>query len=140
MQNVVQMNTKKIIPVFVYPIKIVILRYENMNFMGVSKTEDFTDSQNELARLAKAIAHPARIAILEMLAMRKGCICNDIVDELPLAQATISQHLKGLKDAGLIVGEVNPPKICYAINLEKWKQVQEALSGFCGGLISCSCC
>ncbi len=92
--------------------------------MGISKTEDFTDKQNELAVLAKAIAHPARIAILQYLIEVDTCICGDIVNVLPLAQPTVSQHLKELKNAGLIKGSVEGNSICYCINetgLEKMK-------------------
>jgi len=84
--------------------------------MGVSKTEQFTDQQNELAILAKALGHPARIAIIEYLLKVGTCICGDIVNELPLAQPTISQHLKELKNAGLIKGNFEGATICYCIN------------------------
>jgi ArsR family transcriptional regulator len=76
---------------------------------------DEGDANEQLARLAKAIAHPARIAILRMLVRQEGCIVGDIVGELPLAQSTISQHLKQLKDAGLIRGEVDGPRVCYCV-------------------------
>lgn len=69
----------------------------------------------ELARLAKALGHPARVAIVRLLIRRRGCICGEIVDELPLAQSTVSQHLKHLKDAGLIRGEVDGPRVCYCV-------------------------
>ncbi len=72
----------------------------------------------EIADLAKAMAHPARIAILKLLANRNDCICGEIVDELPLSQSTISQHLKALKEAGLIKGNVDGPKVCYCLDLE----------------------
>ncbi len=77
--------------------------------------EDEHEADELLARLAKAIAHPARVAILRMLMRHEGCIVGDIVDELPLAQSTISQHLKQLKDAGLIRGEVDGPRVCYCV-------------------------
>jgi len=70
----------------------------------------------ELARVAKALGHPARVAIVRLLARDGACICGDIVDRLPLAQATVSQHLKVLKDAGLIRGDVDPPRVCYCID------------------------
>lgn len=76
---------------------------------------DEAQANEQLARLAKAIAHPARVAILRMLVRHEGCIVGDIVDELPLAQSTISQHLKQLKEAGLIRGEVDRPRVCYCI-------------------------
>jgi DNA-binding transcriptional ArsR family regulator len=85
--------------------------------MGISKTENFSDGQKNLATLAKALAHPARIAILEYLIKTAGtCICTDIVNELPLAQPTVSQHLKELKAAGWIKGSIEGKTICYCIN------------------------
>jgi ArsR family transcriptional regulator, arsenate/arsenite/antimonite-responsive transcriptional repressor len=78
----------------------------------------------ELAALAKALAHPARVQIVRMLRARGDCVCGDIVDRLPLAQATVSQHLKVLKDAGLISGEVDPPRVCYCINAETLQRLQ----------------
>jgi DNA-binding transcriptional ArsR family regulator len=98
--------------------------------MGKTKTEVFTDTENELAQFAKALAHPARIAILGVLLRRNSCICGDIVDELPLSQSTVSQHLKELREAGLIKGEISGPRICYCINIENWKKVGAALSSF----------
>ena len=86
--------------------------------MGITKTEGFTATQNKLAILAKAIGHPARIAIIEYLLKRDSCICGDIVNELPLAQPTVSQHLKELKNAGLIKGNIEGTSICYCINEE----------------------
>ncbi|MBK0381406.1 winged helix-turn-helix transcriptional regulator [Pedobacter sp. SD-b] len=84
--------------------------------MGATKTEHYTDLQNKLAVLAKALGHPARIAILDYLLKVETCICGDIVNELPLAQPTISQHLKELKNANLIKGSVEGNAICYCIN------------------------
>jgi DNA-binding transcriptional ArsR family regulator len=84
--------------------------------MGASKTEHFTDKQNEIAILAKAIAHPARVAIIDYLLTVDECICGDIVNELPLAQPTVSQHLKELKNAGIIKGNIEGNAICYCIN------------------------
>ncbi|WP_299254402.1 metalloregulator ArsR/SmtB family transcription factor [uncultured Cytophaga sp.] len=84
--------------------------------MGASKTDHFTDYQNELATLAKALGHPARIAIIEYLLEVDTCICGDIVNELPLAQPTVSQHLKELKNAGLIKGNIEGNAICYCVN------------------------
>jgi DNA-binding transcriptional ArsR family regulator len=82
----------------------------------MTKTELFLDEQTRLAELAKALAHPARIAILELIAQRDSCVCGEIVDELPLAQSTVSQHLKELKHAGLIKGEVEGPRVCYCLD------------------------
>jgi len=84
--------------------------------MGISKTEHFSENQNEIATIAKALGHPARIAIMEYLMSVDTCICGDIVNELPLAQPTISQHLKELKNAGLIKGSIEGNAICYCIN------------------------
>lgn len=84
--------------------------------MGITKTSLFTGKQNEIAKMAKAIGHPARVAIIDYLLTVDSCICGDIVDELPLAQPTISQHLKELKNAKLIQGEVEGNSICYCIN------------------------
>ncbi|MFP5040820.1 ArsR/SmtB family transcription factor [Parasediminibacterium sp. JCM 36343] len=84
--------------------------------MGATKTEHFSDEQNELATMAKAIGHPARVAILDYLLTVDACICGDIVNELPLAQPTVSQHLKELKNAGLIKGDIEGNTICYCIN------------------------
>lgn len=91
---------------------------------------DEDEANEHLARLAKAIAHPARVTILRMLVRHEGCIVGDIVDELPLAQSTISQHLKQLKDAGLIRGEVDGPRVCYCVEpgaVALFKALVEAL-------------
>ncbi len=95
--------------------------------MGLSKTEEFTKSQNDLANLAKALGHPARIAILQFLAERKSCVCGDIVDELPLSQSTVSQHLKELKKAGLIRGEIEGPSVCYCVDVKAWDKAKALL-------------
>lgn len=92
--------------------------------MGATKTENFTSEQNEIATILKALAHPARIAIVEYLLSVDTCICNDIVDELPLAQPTVSQHLKELKNVGIIQGNVEGNAICYCINPEKFKKME----------------
>ena len=84
--------------------------------MGATKTEHFTDEQNNIATLAKALGHPARIAIVEYLLSVETCICGDIVNELPLAQPTVSQHLKELKNAGIIKGNIEGNAICYCID------------------------
>ncbi|WAC11872.1 ArsR/SmtB family transcription factor [Dyadobacter pollutisoli] len=94
--------------------------------MGLTKTEIFTDQQNRIADLAKAFAHPARVAILQLLVARKACVCGDLVDELELAQATVSQHLKELKRIGIIHGEINPPRVCYCINPIVWEEARKA--------------
>ena len=92
--------------------------------MGVAKTEEFTSKDNKIAKYAKALGHPARIAILQLLLKKQACICGDIVDELPLSQSTVSQHLKELKDAGLIKGDIDGVKICYCIDEKEWKNAQ----------------
>jgi len=92
--------------------------------MGLTKTDLFTENQNEIAILAKAIAHPARVAIIEYLLKVNACICNDIVNELPLAQPTISQHLKELKNAGIIKGNIEGNAICYCINEPVFGKIQ----------------
>ena len=98
--------------------------------MGVTKTQIFTDHQNELAQTFRVLANPGRIAILEYISNQASCICNDIVDEIGLAQPTVSQHLKELKNMDLIEGEIEGKKICYCINLDKWNEVQALLNGF----------
>lgn len=92
--------------------------------------KDYTDNQEQLARFAKALAHPARIAILQFLASQQTCYFGDIHEELPIAKATVSQHLKELKEAGLIQGEVETPKVRYCINRETWKQAGELFGLF----------
>ena len=92
--------------------------------MGASKTDHFTDKQNEIAILAKALGHPARIAIIEYLLKVDTCICGDIVNELPLAQPTVSQHLKELKNAGIIKGDIDGNTICYCIDEKVMHKLQ----------------
>jgi predicted transcriptional regulator len=96
--------------------------------MGITKTEIYTGEQNKLAVQLKAIAHPARIAILQELIKANACICGDLVEELGLAQATISQHLKELKNAGLIQGTIEGVSICYCIEPKAWKNLQNELN------------
>ena len=100
--------------------------------MGATKTDLFTAEQNALATMAKAIAHPARIAILQQLISTNACICGELVDELGLAQPTISQHLKELKNAGLIQGTVEGVSVCYCINPLIWKQYHDFFERFFG--------
>lgn len=92
--------------------------------MGATKTDHFTAKQNAIATMAKALGHPARVAIIEYLLKVDACICGDIVNELPLAQPTVSQHLKELKNAGLIKGEVEGNSICYCINEKSLEKLQ----------------
>lgn len=95
--------------------------------MGLTKTEEFTKTQNELALLTKALGHPARIAILQFLIKTKSCVCGDIVDELPLSQSTVSQHLKELKNAGLIKGDIDGPSVCYCIDEKAWNKAKKTI-------------
>jgi len=108
--------------------------------MGLTKTQEFTKSQNDLAGMAKAIGHPARIAILQFLASQKSCVCGDIVDELPLSQSTVSQHLKELKKVGLIKGNIEGPSVCYCIDLKAWNNAKSRLSEFFEKYQDPSCC
>jgi ArsR family transcriptional regulator, arsenate/arsenite/antimonite-responsive transcriptional repressor len=87
------------------------------------------DADAELAALTKALGHPARVQILRLLARRASCLCGDIVDELPLAQSTVSQHLKVLKDAGLIRGEVDGPRVCYCIEPRTLRRLKVLVAG-----------
>ena len=100
--------------------------------MAVHKKDAFTQKEQDLANFAKAIAHPARIAILKVLAQHNECICGQIVEILPLAQSTVSQHLKELKQAGLINGAIDGPRSCYCIN---WKAFEKFNTEF-GSLFS----
>lgn len=102
--------------------------------MGATKTDHFTGKQNRIATLIKALAHPARIAIIEYLIKVDTCICGDIVNELPLAQPTISQHLKELKNAGLIKGNVEGNSICYCINEKAIEKLQNYFGGIAARL------
>lgn len=98
--------------------------------MGATKTDLFSREQNELAVMAKAIAHPARIAILQYLVRKNACVCGDLVEELGLAQATTSQHLKELKNAGIIQGTIEGVSVCYCINPKVWNQYNALFSNF----------
>lgn len=98
--------------------------------MGITKTEIFTDEHNRLGSFFKVFGHPARLAILQHIINQKACICNDLVDELGLAQATISQHLKELKAIGIIKGSVEGKSVCYCIDEMAWKQIQSELLSF----------
>lgn len=87
------------------------------------------EADEELAALAKALGHPARVQILRLLVRRSSCVCGDIVDELPLAQSTVSQHLKVLKDAGLIRGDVDGPRVCYCIEPRALRRFKALVGG-----------
>ncbi len=96
--------------------------------MAIHKTTSFSIQEQSLSAFAKALAHPARIAILKVLAEKNECICGQIVEVLPLAQSTVSQHLKELKDAGLIKGTIEGPRSCYCINWDAFQQFQQAFT------------
>ena len=98
--------------------------------MAHSRNEDYGDEQVRIARIAKALSHPARVAILELLSRQNACYCGDIVEELPIAQATVSQHLKELKASGLIQGDIEPPKVRYCIHPETWNLAKSLFSSF----------
>ena len=95
--------------------------------MGLTKSEIFTDKQNKLASMMKALAHPARIAIIQYLIRSNACVNGQLVEELGLAQPTISQHLKELKNAGLIQGTIEGTSVCYCIDPRTWAQYQKDL-------------
>lgn len=109
--------------------------------MGTSKTKEFSSKNNKIASYAKALAHPARIAILELLIKKQSCVCGDIVTELPLSQSTVSQHLKSLKEAGLIKGEIEGTKVCYCINEVEWNKSKDYFSNlFKNYILKDNCC
>lgn len=109
--------------------------------MGTTKSEIFNRQQNRLAAILKALAHPARIAILQHIIKAEACICNDLVEELGLAQATISQHLRELKNAGIIKGSIEGTRICYCIDEKVWAQISNDLSAFFASFTPVkSCC
>jgi DNA-binding transcriptional ArsR family regulator len=110
--------------------------------MGITKTGLFTKQQNDMANMAKTIAHPARIAILQHLVKTNACVCGGLVEELGLAQPTISQHLKELKNAGIIRGTVEGTSVCYCINPEVWQEFRQFFTGFFAEIKDCntSCC
>jgi ArsR family transcriptional regulator len=102
--------------------------------MAIHKKEEFTQKEQDLANFAKALSHPARIAILKVLAQKNECICGEIVEVLPLAQSTVSQHLKELKNAGLINGSVDGPRSCYCINWKAFEKFNQQFSGLFASL------
>ena len=93
--------------------------------MAYTKKDEFTAQEIRIAELGKALSHPARVAIIKLLTKRQACICGDIVEELPLSQSTVSQHLKELKNAGLIDGEVDGPRVCYCIDPKVWAEARK---------------
>lgn len=95
--------------------------------MGLTKSQVFSKSQNQIAEFAKAFAHPARVAIIQHLLKKRTCICGDLVDVLPLSQSTVSQHLKELKRIGLLKGEIEGPRVCYCIDEKAWQKAKDML-------------
>ena len=109
--------------------------------MGIAKTEIFSDEQNEIALFAKVFGHPARVAILQHLFKINACVCGDLVNEIGLAQPTISQHLKELKSLGLIQGSVEGTSVCYCINVENWVKMKSIMMNFLDqDLTNTNCC
>lgn len=108
--------------------------------MGTTKTEHFTDRQNQIATIGKALGHPARVAIIEYLMKANECICGDIVNELPLAQPTVSQHLKELKNAGIIKGSIEGKSICYCIDEKTIYILNTYLSNVIQTVTKAKCC
>jgi len=109
--------------------------------MGITKTEGFTEEVNKMADILKALGHPARLRIIEFLAESPSCICNDLVDELPLAQPTISRHLSELKKVGIIKGSIEGKNVCYCLNEDALGQINELLGRITSiSLKSKNCC
>lgn len=98
--------------------------------MGTAKSDEFSVRDNRIAEYAKALSSPARIAILRVLMEKETCMCGDIVEEIPLSQSTVSQHLKELKSAGIIKGSIDGPKICYCIDAENWESMRKTFKKF----------
>ena len=130
-------NLKNILHI-ILPIKkkFVVLRTTNKKGDIKVKTKQYTEEQEQMARFAKAMGHPARMAILSFLAKQESCFFGDIHEVLPIAKATVSQHLKELKDAGLIQGEIETPKVRYCINRENWELARKLFAAFLG---DCKC-
>ena len=109
---------------------IVYLRYRIINAMAITKVSEFNTKERKIAALCKALAHPARIAIINFLIKKRECICSDVVNELPLSQSTVSQHLKELKNAGLISGDIDGPRVCYCIDQKRWHEAADIINMF----------
>jgi ArsR family transcriptional regulator len=110
--------------------------------MTYTKSASFEISQQELARFAKVLSHPARIAIIELLSKKKSCISGDIANELPLSRTTVSQHLQELKNAGLITGEIDGITVCYCLNTELLQAIRDKFDAFFGKAMqayNCNC-
>lgn len=107
--------------------------------MGTTKTANYSVTELRIATYAKALAHPARVAILNVLMRKSACMCGDIVDELPLAQSTVSQHLRELKDAGLIQGSIDGPSVCYCVNPDAMAEMMSLFSELDRSATAASC-
>jgi Predicted transcriptional regulators len=108
--------------------------------MGTAKIDLHSEEDQQLAKYAKALAHPARIAILKLLTQKQACICGDIVGEIPLSQSTVSQHLKELKAAKLIKGDIDGAKVCYCINEEEWSNARKCFNNLLGEYVYINGC
>ncbi|QOD62155.1 winged helix-turn-helix transcriptional regulator [Polaribacter haliotis] len=108
--------------------------------MGLTKSEIFTEEQNEIAAIAKVLGHPARIAILEFIIKLNTCVCGDLVKDIGLAQPTISQHLKELKKVGIIKGTIEGTSVCYCIHQEDWSKIKNILNKFLNQNLNENCC
>ncbi|MBX7095142.1 MAG: metalloregulator ArsR/SmtB family transcription factor [Flavobacteriales bacterium] len=108
--------------------------------MGVTKSDEFNARQNKTAELFKALGHPARVAIMEFLMKKQSCVCGDIVDELPLAQATVSQHLKALKEVGLIKGSIEGTSVCYCIDEKRLHELDKFITALLDYSSEKKCC
>lgn len=108
--------------------------------MGLTKSEIFTEEQNNMAKIAKVLGHPARIAILQHILKSNSCICGELVEEIGLAQPTISQHLKELKSIKLIKGNITGTSVCYCIDEENWMKIQQTFTQFLTINPASSCC
>ncbi len=110
--------------------------------MGITKTELYSEQQNEIANILKVLGHPARLAIIQQLLQEKCCICGDFTDEIPLAQPTISRHLKELKSIGIIAGTVEGNSISYCIQPQRWRAIQQIIHDLFNSYtsdLSCDC-
>ena len=107
--------------------------------MSSHKREQFTEADQQLAAIAKALGHPARVAIVRLLAQRRACVCGELVLELPLSQSTVSQHLKELKAAGLVQGEIDGPRVCYCLDEAGWQLARQLLGDLLAVLPAAAC-
>jgi len=108
--------------------------------MGLTKTTGFSKTEIETSELAKALAHPARIAIIKHLVASKSCMCGDIVNELPLSQSTVSQHLKELKEVGIIKGNISGTSVCYCIDEKVWNKAKKIMNDLFQSYKGQDCC